>query len=166
MTSRYVDLRVEQAVSAGGVLFRTGALGTEIVLCGRAGERLWALPKGTPEAGESRPETALREVKEETGLGVTIVGDLGTIEYVFARPAQGVRFEKTVHHFLMRPDGTGAVADHDGEYDRVEWFPIAEAVRVMSYRTEIEVVRRAMDAIDELTAADAADGAARAGGPT
>ena len=100
-------LRVEQAVSAGGVVYRRGEHGIEIVLCGRMHEGLWALPKGTPERGESIEQTALREVSEETGLGVEIVGDLGTIEYGFARPAQGVRFEKTVHHFLMRPDGSG-----------------------------------------------------------
>ena len=164
MTTRYADLRVEQAVSAGGVLYRAGELGIEIVLCGRAGEGLWALPKGTPEAGESRSETALREVKEETGLGATIVADLGTIEYTFARPVQGIRFEKTVHHFLMRPDGAGAIAEHDGEYDRVEWFQAAAALRVMTYRTEAEVVRRAMDVIEELTAADTAGGPAESGG--
>ena len=156
MTTRDFDLRVEQAVSAGGVVYRMGEQGAEIVLCGRSGESLWALPKGTPEAGESRRETALREVCEETGLGVTIVGDLGTIEYVFARPAQGVRFEKTVYHYLMQPDGTGGVGEHDAEYDRVAWFPAAQALRVMTYRSELEVVRRAMDAIDEAEAGEPA----------
>ena len=107
MTTGNLDLRVEQAVSAGGVVFRHGEAGVEFVLCGRVHENLWALPKGTPEAGETIEQTARREVTEETGLGVTIVGDLGSIEYVFARPAQGVRFEKTVHHFLMKPDGSG-----------------------------------------------------------
>lgn len=162
MTSRYDDLRVEQAVSAGGVVFRQGEHGPEIVLCGRTEERLWGLPKGTPEPGESLQATALREVREETGLGVTIAGDLGTIEYEFARPLQGVRFEKTVHHYLMRPDGSGGTEEHDGEYDRVAWFPAAEALRQMTYRNEAEVVRRALDRIDEMIAADgaAAGGAA------
>src|SRR5713101_7099523 len=109
MTAGDVALRVEEAVSAGGVVFRTCGQGTEIVLCGRAREGLWALPKGTPEQGESIEETAQREVSEETGLGVEIVADLGTIAYGFSRPAQGVRFEKTVHHFLMRPNGEGRV---------------------------------------------------------
>jgi 8-oxo-dGTP pyrophosphatase MutT (NUDIX family) len=149
VTARDVELHVEQAVSAGGVVYRRGELGIEIVLCGRAQEGLWALPKGTPVRGESLPETALREVGEETGLGVTIVGDLGTIEYVFARPARRVRFEKTVYHYLMEPSGTGNVSDHDGEYDRVEWFPIAEAFRIMTHRNEVQVVRRALDMIEE-----------------
>jgi 8-oxo-dGTP pyrophosphatase MutT (NUDIX family) len=142
------ELRVEQAVSAGGVVYREGEHGVEIVLCGRASERLWALPKGTPEYGESMRETAVREVSEETGLGVEIVADLGTIEYAFARPAQGVRFEKTVHHFLLKPDGRGSEDLHDAEYDRVEWFPIQEALRIMTHRNEMQVVHRAMDVIE------------------
>lgn len=162
MTTRYDDLRTEQAVSAGGVVYRPGAEGVEIVLCGRTAEHLWALPKGTPEPDESLRETALREVAEETGLGVTIVRDLGTIEYEFARPSQGVRFEKTVHHYLMEPDGTGGVEQHDGEYDRVAWFPAEEALRLITFRNEANVVRRALDAIEELDAGQG-DGAAAGG---
>jgi 8-oxo-dGTP pyrophosphatase MutT (NUDIX family) len=148
VTTDGVDLRVEQTVSAGGVVFREGEHGVEIVLCGRVHENLWALPKGTPEPGESIEETALREVREETGLDVEIVEDLGSIEYGFARPAQGVRFEKTVRHFLMRPDGNGSVDAHDHEYDRVEWFEAGEALRLMTHRNEATIVRRALDVID------------------
>ncbi len=151
MTARDLDLRVEQATSAGGVVFRRGELGIEIVLCGRNAEGLWALPKGTPERGETLRETAMREVSEETGLGVAIIGDLGTIEYAFARPSQGVRFEKTVYHFLMEPSGIGSVNEHDGEYDRVAWFPAEEALRIMTHRNELQVVRRALDALEART---------------
>ncbi len=160
MSARYEDLRVEQVVSAGGVVFRHAADGIEVVLCGRTTERLWALPKGTPEPGESREQTALREVREETGLGVAITLDLGSIEYEFARPSQGVRFEKTVHHYLMQPDGAGSVDEHDHEYDRVGWFAAAEALRLMSYRNEATILRRALDAIESLDAGEAAGAAA------
>lgn len=144
------QLRVETATSAGGVVFRRGELDVEVILCVRTEEQLWALPKGTPECGESIEQTAVREVREETGLGVRIVGNLGIIEYQFARPAQGVRFEKTVHHFLMAPDGTGATDQHDAEYDRVEWVSPQEALRVMTYYNEREVMRRAIEAIEAM----------------
>jgi 8-oxo-dGTP pyrophosphatase MutT (NUDIX family) len=139
---------VEPAVSAGGVVYRQGEHGMEIVLCGRSREGLWALPKGTPEYGEDLRETAQREVSEETGLGVRIIADLGTIEYEFARPSQGVRFQKVVHHFLMEPDGSGSVDVHDREYDRVEWFPVEEALRIMTHRNETAVVLRARAIIE------------------
>ena len=146
MTTGDVDLRVERTVSAGGVVYRRGEHGPEIVLCGRMHEGLWALPKGTPEHTESTEETALREVKEETGLGVEIVGDLGSIEYGFTRP--GLRIEKTVYHYLMRPDGTGRVENHDHEYDRVEWFGVDEALHLMTHRNEANVVKRAIEMLD------------------
>lgn len=155
MTARE-ELRTEQATSAGGVVYRPGDGGVEIILCGRTSDRLWALPKGTPESGESLEETALREVREETGLGVRIVGSLGTIAYEFARPAQGVRFEKTVWHYLMQPDGRGEIAAHDHEYDTVAWFASGEALRVMTYRSETDVVRRALDMIAAERAEEAA----------
>ena len=143
------ELRVEPAVSAGGVVYRRGEHAMEIVLCGRSREGLWALPKGTPEYGEALRDTALREVQEETGLGVRIVDELGTVAYEFARPAQGVRYQKTVHHFLMEPDGTGSVDAHDREYDRVEWFPVEEALRVMTHRNEANVVIRARERVEQ-----------------
>ena len=143
------SLRIAPAASAGGVIFRRIGGGIEIILCGRAAERLWALPKGTPEYGETFPEAALREVREETGLGVEIAGDLGTVAYTFDRPAQGVRFEKTVHHFLLRPDGSGDTNAHDGEYDRVEWFPSGEALRILTHRNEAHVVERALRMIED-----------------
>ncbi|MDE3096532.1 MAG: NUDIX hydrolase [Chloroflexota bacterium] len=148
MSASASHLRVEPAVSAGGVVYRRGERGTEFLLCGRTREQLWALPKGTPEYGETVEQAALREVREETGIGVTIEAPLGTIDYSFSRPAQGVRFDKTVHHYLMRPDGTGDTTAHDAEYDRVEWFPAAEAASIITHRNEARVLRRALRAIE------------------
>lgn len=142
-------LRRERAVSAGGVVYRRGDHGFDVVLCGRSVEHLWALPKGTPNDGESISETAEREVREETGLGVSVIADLGSIEYTFVRPLEGVRYDKTVQHFLLRPDGTGAFEEHDHEYDRVAWFPIEEALRVMTHDNERRIVERARTVIEE-----------------
>jgi 8-oxo-dGTP diphosphatase len=136
------------STSAGGVVWRATSDGVEIVLCGRDGDNAWMLPKGTPLPEESIHETALREVREETGLGVVITGDLGTIEYEFTDSA-GVHHHKTVYHFLMTPDGTGATEHHDAEYDRVSWFPVRQALRLLKYSNQRDVVRRAMDIIRE-----------------
>ena len=53
-------------------MYRPARSGVEIVLCGRGAPPIWALPKGTPEPGETREQTALREASEETGLELAI----------------------------------------------------------------------------------------------
>ncbi len=132
-----------RAVSAGGVVYRLDeGGGVEIVVCGRAGERLWGLPKGTPDAGESIEQTALREVSEETGLRVEIERVIGTIEYWFM-PEPGFRVHKLVHHFLMRATG-GSTEAHDHEYETVVWMPSVEALRVLTYENEANMVRKAV----------------------
>jgi 8-oxo-dGTP pyrophosphatase MutT (NUDIX family) len=133
-------LRNARATSAGGVVHRTEAGRIEVLLVHRRSPLLWALPKGTPDSGESIAETALREVREETGMAVEIEEPLGSISYFFVR--QGIRFHKTVHFFLMRAIG-GSIEEHDHEFDEVAWFQLEEALQIMTYPTEREVVQRA-----------------------
>ncbi len=135
------ELSVVRAVSAGGVVVRRHDEAVEVLLCGDAERGIWALPKGTPIAGETTRETAMREVTEETGLDVDVVDTLGNIEYWFVK--SGARVHKTVHFFLMRAIG-GAIEDHDPEFDVVEWVPLEQAYRKMSFRKEAEIVRRAV----------------------
>ena len=45
--------RIEHHISAGGVVYRQACGGVEIALCHRVSTPLWALPKGTPDKGES-----------------------------------------------------------------------------------------------------------------
>src|SRR5215213_7925424 len=94
------SLRTERVVSAGGVVLRPGDDGPEVLLCGRSADNVWALPKGTPEEGETLEETARREVREETGVDAEPEALVGEIKYWFSRPQQGVRFFKTVRHYL------------------------------------------------------------------
>jgi 8-oxo-dGTP pyrophosphatase MutT (NUDIX family) len=112
----------------------------DIVLCGRITPRQWCLPKGTPEPGESLEATALREVREETGLEVRIVSALGYIEYWFSQ--NRVRYHKRVNYYLMEPIG-GDTNLHDPEFDEVHWFPLDQTRDVMTHKTESEVVTRA-----------------------
>lgn len=49
-----------------------------VLLIRRSDNGLWALPGGTMDVGESLPDTAVREVKEETGLDVEVTGIVGT----------------------------------------------------------------------------------------
>ncbi|MSP22925.1 MAG: NUDIX hydrolase [Dehalococcoidia bacterium] len=143
--------QVREAVSAGGVVYRLRDGRAEIVLVARPVSNLWALPKGTPEAGESLEQTALREVSEETGLIVDIVEPISEIAYSFHVTDGRVRVDKVVHHFLMAVTG-GDVQLHDHEYDLVGWYGVAEALRLMTYDNERTVVERAGVRLDQLIA--------------
>jgi 8-oxo-dGTP pyrophosphatase MutT (NUDIX family) len=117
--------------------------GDEVVICGRRGSSLWALPKGTPNPGESGLQTALREVREETGLEVESAGEVGEIHYSYERPHDGAWVDKTVHFYLMRPVG-GDTAAHDPEFDVVEWVEATEAIRRLTYPNEARIVEAAV----------------------
>ncbi len=135
--------KTEHHVSAGGVVCRAANGSTEVALCGRVSPPLWALPKGTPDPGESIEQTALREVEEETGLKVSIEASLGSIQYSFVRTQDNTQCHKTVHFYLMKPVG-GDVSLHDPEFDLVRWFPQSDVLAAMTHDTERDVVRKAL----------------------
>jgi len=135
-------LRTARATSAGGVVHRSSSDGTiEVAIVHRRSPILWALPKGTPDSGETTEETALRETREETGLEVELEAPISSIRYFFVRGS--TRFHKTVHFFLMRPVG-GGVELHDHEFDEVRWMPVSEALALLTHATERSVVERAV----------------------
>jgi 8-oxo-dGTP pyrophosphatase MutT (NUDIX family) len=143
-------LRSALATSAGGVVVSAQNSAPSLVVGMRRRGRdavTWTLPKGTPDPGETIEETALREVGEETGLEVRIVGQLPSIEYAFVQ--DGTRIHKTVHYFLMEPTG-GDLARHDAEFERVRWVPFEEAGTLLSFATERELVAEAAERLATL----------------
>jgi len=134
-------VRTVRDVSSGGVITRLAGSTLEVVLVGRARPERWSIPKGTPIAGETLEQTAMREVREETGISVRILEPLGDITYWFS--ARGVRHHKTVYFYLLDAI-SGSVNDHDWENDFVEWLPEVEAIKRMSFASEVEIVERAL----------------------
>jgi 8-oxo-dGTP pyrophosphatase MutT (NUDIX family) len=143
-------LRNTTATSAGGIVVRYEGDVPQLVVGSRRRDRgsvTWTLPKGTPNPGESREETAVREVGEETGLEVRITAPLDSIEYWFVQ--HGLRIHKTVHYFLMRPVG-GDLAHHDREFERVRWVHFEDARSLLTFDTERSLVETAAGSLAAL----------------
>lgn len=130
--------------AAGGVVYRLGPGGPEVVLGAQrdrlSGAHHLRLPKGKLDAGETAEQAAVREVEEETGVRARIVADLGSSEYAYAE--KKTRVAKRVLYFLMEHD-SGEPHARDGEMTRAFWCPIDEAARTLSFANEREAVERA-----------------------
>src|SRR5437660_12697523 len=130
-------------ISSGGVVFRPAGAGYEVALIRvpRADGEAWALPKGWVEKGEDLEQTAVREVREETGLDAKVLRKLGEITYEFYSKADRSRIVKTVHLFLMEYLG-GDTAGHDDEVEEVRWFRHEGARRMLTYKNERETLEQ------------------------
>ena len=123
---------------------------------GREGEpddrkNVVALPKGNVDQGEKPAETALREVREETGLNASMVAKLGDIKYVYQRKWGGnEKAFKVVSFFLTRYksgqiDDVTAAMRH--EVRRAYWLPLADAPSTLSYNGERQMAEKALEYI-------------------
>ncbi len=137
-------MKTKFEISAGGVVYRLHAGKPEFALTLRSGRPVWCLPKGLVEKGEALEATAAREVQEETGLTGKLEGDLGEIEYWYISKEAGARIHKKVRFFLFKYAG-GSPDDHDWEVEQVGWFSAEEALKIMSYPTEREILAKAAE---------------------
>ena len=136
------SVSVKYLRSFGGVVYKIQDEAVWVVVCHRREPSLYALPKGTPDIGETKEETAIREVREETGLGVKIEGDIGDIHYSFLNSKHSVLYKKSVRFFLMTQQG-GDIKCHDKEFDDVEWTEFKVALQRLSYTSEIKILKDA-----------------------
>jgi len=116
---------------------------TKAVLC---------LPKGLIDPGEKPLEAALREVREETGITAVPVGKLGDSKYVYVRSwGDGERVFKIVSFYLLRYE-SGRI-DNIADEMRVEvaralWVRLEEAPKLLAYRGEKEMARKALEYVE------------------
>jgi 8-oxo-dGTP pyrophosphatase MutT (NUDIX family) len=149
-------VRTARAVSAGGVVLAELRPDAPVALVAHRsvrGHLQWTLPKGAQERGETVTETAVREVREETGLEVELVGPLETIDYWFVWAPEQTRYHKFVHYFLMRAVG-GDFSRHDSEMEDAAWFEPDQARNQMAFANE----RRLLDLVPGVLAGQGARG--------
>jgi 8-oxo-dGTP pyrophosphatase MutT (NUDIX family) len=134
--------------SAGGVLVRTIRGRPHVAAIRPQGKKpgVWALPKGNIDAGESAAETAVREVREETGVEGRLVEKLGDVRYVYTW--DGERIFKVVSFFLLRA-GRGRLGAIDDamrvEVAEARWLPLDLAQDLLSYAGEKEMTAKAIE---------------------
>lgn len=117
--------------AAGGVIYREGEKGPDVLLIYRNG--VWDLPKGKLEKGESVEECARREVAEEVGIPLPQI-EKELVQTVHTYTRNGNKYEKTTHWFKMK---TGVRQDFTPQtkegIERVEWLPLERAKQKVGY---------------------------------
>jgi 8-oxo-dGTP pyrophosphatase MutT (NUDIX family) len=131
-------MKTVQHRSAGGLVVR----GSQILLISTQSGRRWQLPKGHIEEGETSEQTAVREVREETGVTSRVVAPLPGVEYWFVERGAR-RVHKQVDYFLM-DYVSGDTTDFDvHEVSGAEWFSWEEGLAKLSFENERKVVEQA-----------------------
>lgn len=134
--------------SAGGVVYKKEQK-LQILIAKHSNHHGWVFPKGLigdrdDNKHEGKEETALREVKEETGAEGEIEKTLTPITYWYVW--EGEKRKKTVYYFLMKYIG-GDISVHDHEMDEVEWIDPELVEKKLTYPSDKKVWREAREFI-------------------
>ena len=141
-------------ISAGGVAFRWQGARPEIAIVSVKPKLRWQLPKGIVDTGESPQVTAVREVREEAGIETELIKLIETIEYWYRSVKYGkpVRYHKFVHFYLLEYRG-GDVSNHDHEVEESRWVSFDEALEMLDFKSERDVVEKARKMVEEIVKA-------------
>lgn len=140
-----------EAVSCGGIVIYRGKI---LVLYKSYKNKYegWVLPKGTVEPGEEFQDTALREVREETGVKASIVKYIGTSQYTFSVPDNVV--EKKVHWYLMSANSYYSRPQREEHFTDSGYYKYHEAYHLLKFSNEKQMLEQAYREYQELKKAN------------
>ena len=129
-----------KATSCGGVVIFRGKI---LVLYKNIRNKYegWVMPKGTVEAGEEYKETALREVREESGVSASVIKYIGKSQYTFSAPEDIV--EKDVHWYLMMADSYYSKPQREEYFQDSGYYKYIEAYHLLKFSNEKQILERA-----------------------
>lgn len=135
--------------SAGGVVYKKDP-NLQILVSKHSGHHGWVFPKGLigdkdDNKHEDKRETAVREVKEETGAEAEIEKTLTPVTYWYVW--NGEKIKKTVYYFIMKYVG-GDISQHDHEMEEVEWITPTEVEKRLTYPSDRKVWKEARKVVE------------------
>lgn len=133
--------------SAGGIVYKKEKNNMLILLCQHSQHHGWVFPKGLigdHDKNETKEQTALREVQEETGAVSQIIKPLPPVTYWYLW--EGEKIKKTVYYFIMEYL-SGDITDHDTEMENVEWLPPDEVYDKLTYKADKKIWQEAQPKI-------------------
>lgn len=121
--------------SCGAVVFRKINDEFRFLLIKNRRSNHWGFPKGHMEKGETREETAIREVLEETGIHINILdGFCSESQYKI-----GAKIEKRVEVFLASTEDTQTVIQKEEIEDYI-WLRFPEAIDLLRFDNDKEIL--------------------------
>ncbi len=131
---------MREATSCGGVVIYRGKI---LLLYKNYRNKYdgWVLPKGTVEKGETFEETAVREVREETGVTAVIVTFIDSSHYTFMTPIDIVT--KEVHWYLMQSDSYYSKPQREEFFTDSGYYKYHEAYHLLKFSNERQILEKA-----------------------
>lgn len=125
----FSEVIMNQVMKAGVVIVRSAPKEQEVLLVFRGGHGDWSFPKGHCEQGESFEQTAVREIREETGLEIRLLQRLPDMTYQTSKGEDVV-----LGMYLGTPKNETAQVKAEKPEDRVEWIPLSDVETTLSYQ--------------------------------
>ena len=129
--------------SCGGLIYREHDGETQLLLLKHRCGGHWSFPKGHMEAGETEMETALREIREETGLRVFLREVFR--EEVEYSPKPNVK--KQVIYFIGFTLNEAALRPQEEEVSELQWMEIHKAYDAVTFRNDKNLITKAIEYI-------------------
>ncbi|MBQ7116832.1 MAG: NUDIX domain-containing protein [Clostridia bacterium] len=130
--------------SCGAEIYREDHDGKKFLLIRNKRSAHWGFPKGHIEPGETKEETAVREVLEETGINIDIIpGFVKNSEYSI----QG-KIEKSVSIFLAKTEQTDYTLQEE-EIEECGWYSFQDSLKVLNYENDRFILTEAMNFIKD-----------------
>ena len=138
-----------ETVSCGGVVIHKGKV--LLLYKNQNGKYIgWVLPKGTVEGNENFRQTALREVREETGVFAKILKYIGKTHYTF-RVAEDI-INKTVHWYLMSSQSFHCKPQQEEHFADAGFYKRHEAYHLLKFHDEKQIIIKAYEEYDQIRA--------------